>query len=133
MRSEPSGCRVIRAGEAAPTAQGLAYGRGISAESAGATGICLHLGIVPPGGAATPHKHDGHETAIYVLSGRAGMDYGERLEHRVEAGAGDFLYIAAGVPHRPFNLSDSEPVEYLVARTDPHEEESVVLLPDLER
>ena len=91
----------------------------------------MHLGVVPPGAAATPHKHDGHETAIYVLRGRAGMDYGDRLEHRIEAGAGDFVYIAAGVPHRPFNLSDTEPVEYLVARTDPHQEESVVLLPEL--
>jgi uncharacterized RmlC-like cupin family protein len=92
----------------------------------------MHLGFVPPGGTAAAHKHDGHETAIYVLRGRAGMDYGERLEHRIEAGPGDFVYVAAGVPHRPFNLSDTEPVEYVVARTDPHEEESVVLLRDLD-
>jgi len=91
----------------------------------------MHLGFVPPGGAATPHKHDGHETAIYVVSGRAGVDYGDRLERRVEVGPGDFVYIDAGVPHRPFNLSDTEPVEYVVARTDPHEDESVVLRPEL--
>jgi uncharacterized RmlC-like cupin family protein len=126
-----NGCRVVKGGDAARTAQGLSYQRGISAESVGARGICMHLGTVPPGAAAAPHKHDGHETAIYVLSGRAGMDYGPRLEHRLDAEVGDFVYIAAGVPHRPFNLSETEPVVYLVARTDPHEEESVVLLPEL--
>jgi len=125
------GCRVLRAREASGTTQGLSYARGISAESVGARCICMHLGTVPPGGASQAHQHDAHETAIYVLRGRAGMDYGPSLEHRVEAEAGDFVYIAAGVPHRPFNLSESEPVEYVVARTDPNEEENVVLRPDL--
>jgi uncharacterized RmlC-like cupin family protein len=131
MTEDRDGCRVVRAQGTVPTKQGLAYGRGISAESVGAGGLCMHLGTVPPGGRATAHKHDGHETAIYVLSGRAGVDYGEQLEHRVDVGAGDFVYIAAGTPHRPFNLSETEPVEYVVARTDPNEQESVVLLPEL--
>jgi uncharacterized RmlC-like cupin family protein len=126
-----TGCRVVRAGEVTGSARGLAYAAGISAESAGSTRLCMHLGVVPPGGRAEPHRHDGHESAIYVLEGRAGMDYGESLEHRLEAGPGDFVFIAAGVPHRPYNLSESEPVRYVVARTDPHEEESVVLLPHL--
>jgi hypothetical protein len=33
---------------------------------------------------------------------------------------------APTVPHRPFNLSDTDPVHYIVARSDPNEEESVV-------
>ena len=118
-------------GEERASARGLAYSAGISAESTGSTRLCMHLGVVPPGGSAEPHRHEGHESAIYVLEGRAGMDYGERLEHRLEAGPGDFVFIAAGVPHRPYNLSETEPVRYVVARTDPHEEESVVLLPEL--
>jgi|SRR5919201_1607206 uncharacterized RmlC-like cupin family protein len=124
------GCRVVRTGDSTPTAQGPSYARGISAESVGARGICMHLGSMPPGGAAHPHLHEHHETAIFVLSGRAGVDYGPSLEHHVDVEAGDFVYIGAGVAHRPFNLSDSEPVEYVVARTDPNEDESVVLLPD---
>lgn len=126
------GCRVVRSSDPASTRQGPTYERALSAESVGAVGICMHLGTIPPGLVGTPHKHDGHETAIYVLSGRAGVDYGDRLEHRVEAEAGDFVYIGAGVPHRPFNASESDPVRYVLARTDPNEEESVVLLPDLE-
>jgi uncharacterized RmlC-like cupin family protein len=59
------------------------------------------------------------------------MLYGERLEHRLDAGPGDFVYIGGGVPHQPFNESESEPVRYVVARTDASEQESVVLLPEL--
>jgi uncharacterized RmlC-like cupin family protein len=122
---------VVRAGEAAASERGLAFAAGISAESVGATRICMHLGVIPPGAVAAPHLHEGHETAIYVLEGRAGMDYGPALDSRIEAGPGDFLFVGAGVPHRPYNLSESEPVRYVVARTDPSEEESVVLLPEL--
>jgi uncharacterized RmlC-like cupin family protein len=130
--SDEQECRVVRGGGAEElSSRGLAYSQGISAESVGAVGLCMHLGVIPPGARAEPHLHEQHETALYVLSGRAGMDYGAQLEHRLESEAGDFVYVAAGVPHRPFNLSDTEPCRYLVARTDPNEEESVVLLPHL--
>jgi uncharacterized RmlC-like cupin family protein len=73
----------------------------------------------------------GHGTAIYVESGHAGMDYGPNLEHRLEAGPDDFVFVGADVPHRPFNLSDTDPVHCIVARSDPNEQESVVPLPHL--
>ena len=41
------------------------------------------------------------------------------------------LYIPAGEPHLPFN-SGPEPVVAVIARTDPNEQESVTLLPELE-
>jgi uncharacterized RmlC-like cupin family protein len=129
--SGDDGVRVVRSGELEGSSRNLSYGRGISAESVGARGICMHMGVVPPGGVAEPHLHEAHETALYVVSGRAGTRYGPNLEHYTESVAGDFVYIAAGVPHQPFNLSDTEPAVYIVARTDPNEEESVVLLPHL--
>ena len=48
----------------------------------GAAAIHMQLLTIPPGGRAKTHKHEAHETAIYVLSGEGGMYYGERLEHR---------------------------------------------------
>ena len=42
------------------------------------------------------------------------------------------VYIPAGVPHLPANVSD-KPCVAVIARTDPNEQESVVLLPDLEK
>ena len=58
--------------------------------------------------------------------------YGEGLRESVVTRAGDFLYIPAGVPHLPVNLSQTEPCVAIVARTDPNEQESVVLLPELD-
>ena len=51
---------------------------------------------------------------------------------RLERHAGDFVYIPAGTPHLPVNASESEPCVALVARTDPNEQESVVLLAELD-
>lgn len=125
-------CRVIRASDYYQGKQGVQYFAGISKESAGATGLCLHLLTIPPGGRAQAHLHAGHESAIYVLSGRAVTYFGEDLSQQVEAGPGDFLYIPAGMPHLPANLSNTEPCTAIIARTDPNEQESVVLLPALD-
>jgi uncharacterized RmlC-like cupin family protein len=46
--------------------------------------------------------------------------------------AGDFVYIPAGMPHLPYNSSQTETCTAVVARTDPDEQESVVLLPELD-
>ena len=128
-------CTIIRAqnSDSYEGKQGLSYFAGISAESAGSRALCMHLLTIPPGGRAQAHLHEHHETAIYVLSGQAEMLYGEDLKEHLTAKAGDFVYIPAGVPHLPFNNSQSEPCVAVIARTDPNEQESVVLLPELER
>jgi len=126
-------CFVVRPDERVATMQGLENFVGISTESAGARGICLHLITIPPGGRAHAHLHEDHETALYVVSGRVGMWYGPELEHYLEVQPGDFLYIPANMPHQPFNLSDTEGASAVGARTDPNEQESVVLLPELEK
>lgn len=125
-------CRVMRPGEAFTGKQALLYAPGISAESAGAQGLHLQMVTIPPGARAKAHKHEGHETALYALSGTSGMWWGERLEHHAEIRPGDYLYIPAGMPHLPYNPSPTEPCTALIARTDPNEQESVVLLPHLD-
>lgn len=124
-------CRVLKAGGSYEGKQGFRYTAGVSAETVGAEGICLMLLTIQPGDRAKAHLHENHETAIYVISGESVMWYGERLENRVEAKAGDMVYIPAGMPHLPANLSDA-PCVAVIARTDPNEQESVVLRPDLE-
>ena len=131
--TEPeSDCRLLRAGETFVGRQGLTYAVGISAESAGARGIHMQLVTIPPGGRARAHKHATHETAIYALSGESCVWHGAQLEHHAVVKPGDFFYIPANVPHLPYNPSATETVTALIARTDPNEQESVVLLPDLE-
>ncbi len=125
-------CRLLKAGDAFIGKQGLQYQVAISAETVGSKALHMQLVTIPPGGRAYAHKHATHETAIYALSGTSGMWYGERLEHHVVVEPGNFLYIPADMPHLPDNPSQTEPVVAVISRTDPHEQESVVLLPELE-
>lgn len=124
-------CRVVRADETYDGKQGLTYFCGIAAETVGSRAICMHLLTIPPGARAKAHLHENHETAVYLLAGEVVTLYGDRLQHRMTNRAGDLVYIPAGVPHLPVNLS-GEPASAVIARTDPNEQESVVLLPELE-
>ncbi|HUB81546.1 MAG TPA: cupin domain-containing protein [Bryobacteraceae bacterium] len=108
--------------------QGLNYFAGVSAETAGSRKLCLHRVTIPPLARARPHLHESHESAVYVLSGEAGMWYGEGLREHMWLHAGDFLYIPPNVPHLPYNASGSVECVGLIARTDPNEQESVTLL-----
>ena len=63
--------------------------------------------LVQPDGRPRPLAI-GHETAIYVLEGRAVLWFGEGLESRVDVGPGDFLYIPLVLPHILANASNTE-------------------------
>ncbi|HLO98478.1 MAG TPA: cupin domain-containing protein [Fimbriimonas sp.] len=119
-------CKIVRGGEGFHGKQGLDYFSGISAESVGSHAICMHMLVMPPGATAKPHFHEAHETAIYMLEGVAEFRHGSNLEHLDRVEAGDYVYIPAGVPHQPFNPTDQRAVA-IIARTDPNEQESVVL------
>jgi uncharacterized RmlC-like cupin family protein len=124
-------CHVVGAGARFTGKQALSYTPGISAETAGSRGIHLQIVTIPPGGRAKAHRHEAHETAIHVLSGESGMWYGDRLEQQLTVRAGEFLYIPAGMPHLPYNPGATDCVA-VIARTDPNEQESVVLMPELD-
>ena len=125
-------CKVIRRRETYEGKQELTYVSGIAAETTGSQRICMHLLNMPPKERAKAHLHEDHETAIYVVSGQAGMWYGERLEEHESINSGDFIYIPAGIPHLPYNPSATETCTAVIARTDPNEQESVKLLPELD-
>jgi len=120
-------CKVIRGGEGFHGKQGLDYFSGVSAESADSTAICMHMLVIPPGAKAKPHYHEAHETAIYQLEGSTSFYHGPNLEFLDHVQQGDYVYIPAGVPHQPFNPTDKV-AKALIARTDPNEQESVVLI-----
>ena len=122
-------CKVIRGGAAFHGKQGMDYFAGVSAESAGSTGICMHMLVLPPGGKARPHYHESHETAIFQIEGSTSFYHGPNLEFLDHVAEGDYVYIPAGMPHQPFNPTDRI-ARALIARTDPKEQESVVLLPE---
>ncbi|MRG55663.1 cupin domain-containing protein [Phyllobacterium sp. SYP-B3895] len=130
VKSKPT-CRLVKPHHTYGGKQGLNYFEGIAAETVGSTGICMHILTIPPGARAKAHMHESHETAIYMLSGEAHTWYGEGLKEHIIVHAGELFYIPPGVPHLPANLSNT-PCTAIIARTDPNEQESVVLLPELD-
>ena len=131
MSKPLSSGRLVQPGAGTITRQGLSYAAAISAETVGSQGIHMHVVHIPPGGRAKAHKHESHETAIYAISGTSHVWHGERLEHHTEVPPGSFFYIPANVPHLPYNPTDETCIA-VIARTDPNEQEGVVLLPELE-
>jgi len=106
--------------------QKLPYYVGISGETAGSKSLSMNMVVIPPGGQAEAHYHDGFESAVYLIQGRVEMRYGVGLAKTVVNETGDFVFIPPNVPHQPRNLSDTEPAIAIVSRNDPNEQESVV-------
>jgi uncharacterized RmlC-like cupin family protein len=118
--------RAIRPDRAVDTLQRLPYFLGVSGQTVGATGLSMHMVVIPPGARAEPHIHVGYETGIYVMQGRVETRYGEGLAQSIISEAGDFLFVPPGVPHEAINLSTTEPARAIIARNDPAEQDKVV-------
>jgi uncharacterized RmlC-like cupin family protein len=118
--------RAIRPDRAVDTLQRLPYFIGVSGQTVGATGMSMHMVVIPPGARAEPHIHLGYETGIYVITGRVETRFGAGLTQSVISEAGDFLFVPPGVPHEAINLSATEPARAIVARNDPAEQDKVV-------
>ncbi len=93
---------------------GFVRGWGVSASASGSHDISMAYGELPPGIKAAAHWHP-FETAIYIVSGKVRVYYGEDMAEYVDVRGGDFLTIPADVPHGPENRSDT-PMTYIVAR-----------------
>jgi uncharacterized RmlC-like cupin family protein len=112
------GVVVVRPPEETMSRQRLPYFVAISEQTAGARAISMNMITIPPGGAAEPRLHKGYETAIYPLKGRVETRYGPGLRESIICEKGDFIFIAADVPHQPVNLSPDHPAMAIVARND---------------
>ena len=124
---------VVRAGESYQGKQGLTYTPGVSAQTVGSQALWFGSVTLPPrGGRTKAHVYEDHEAAFYLIVGdKVELWTGEQLEHWEVARAGEYLYIPAGVPHVAVNRGDVVAI-LLGARTDPDEQESVVMRPDLD-
>jgi uncharacterized RmlC-like cupin family protein len=125
--------RVVGAGESYRGKQGPAYTPGISAQTVGAERLWLGSVVLPPGGRTHAHVHEHHESAFFMLSGEeVELWTGDRLQECARARPGDYLYIPPGVPHVAVNRSSTSAAVFVGARSDPNEQESVILRPELE-
>ena len=88
--------------------------------------------VIHPKAKTGAHHHGPVESVIYVVSGKARMRWGEKLEFVAEAGPGDFIYVPPYVPHQEINADASGPLSCVVVRSG---QEPVVVnldLPDVE-
>ena len=127
------GILTIRGGGARRDWNGIHYKQGMSAKNVGTTKLSANIATIPPGGVAYAHIHVDFEVMLYILAGRVRHDFGEGLTQRVENSAGDFIFIEPGVPHEVCNLSSTEPVVAVVARSDASEWEHIIDYPSERR
>lgn len=83
------------------TRQRLPYFGGISGRTVGATGLLMHVVVIPPGARAQPHRHVGYETGIYVLRGSVLTRWGESAENEIVSNAGISCSFRRAFPTKP--------------------------------
>jgi uncharacterized RmlC-like cupin family protein len=120
------GILTIRGGGAERGWNGIRYQAGLSGRNVGAKRLSMNIATIPPGGVAWAHVHVDFEVMLYILAGRVRHEYGEGLAQSLENAAGDFIFIEPGVPHEVRNLSETEPVVAVVARSDASEWENII-------
>jgi uncharacterized RmlC-like cupin family protein len=123
--------RVIGPGQTYVGKQGFVYGAGASAETVGASSLCMNILPMPDGKRAKAHFHRGIETISYLLEGACAVYYGEELERRVVLWTGEQIFLPADVPHAPANESGA-PCAWIVVHSSGSDQDGIVLLPELD-
>ena len=121
--------RQVMGGENFRGWNGIRYKAGLSSRNVNAKHLSMNVATVAPGAVAYAHIHDGFELMLYIMQGKVRHIYGENLGNSVDNEAGDFIFIEPGVPHEVYNLSDSEPVIAVVARSDADEWQRIIPYP----
>ena len=130
-----NGVRVVRSDELdtnTPQTPGMTRAAAITAARAGAEKLWAGTVVIEPNAKTGAHHHGPVESVIYVVSGRARMRWGERLEYMADAGPGDFIYVPPYVPHQEINAEPTQPLSCVLVRSG---QEPVVVnldLPDVE-
>jgi len=127
------GIAVLRHGGTTRGWNGIRYKTGLAARNTNAKSLSMNVATIPPGGVAYAHIHVDFEVMLYILTGRVRHEYGEGLKKTVDNEAGDFIFIEPGVPHEVINLSATEPVHAVVARSDASEWEHIIDVPSQRR
>ncbi len=126
-----NGVRVVRGDQLdsnTPQTPGMTRAAAITAARAGAEKLWAGTVVIEPDAKTGAHHHGPVESVLYVVSGRARMRWGERLEYLAEAGPGDFIYVPPYVPHQEINAEPSAPLSCVLVRSG---QEPVVVNLDL--
>ena len=114
------GVRVVKSNQLdLNTAQtpGMTRAAAINHARMGAEKLWAGTVVIHPKAKTGAHHHGPVESVIYVVSGKARMKWGDRLEFTAEAGPGDFIYVPPFVPHQEINASDTAPLSCVLCRS----------------
>ena len=114
------GVRVVHGNDLdvnTPQTSGMDRAAAITAARAGAKKLWAGTVTIHPDAKTGAHHHGSLESVIYVVSGRARMRWGDRLEFTAEAGPGDFIFVPPFVPHQEINASADAPLSCVVVRS----------------
>ncbi len=114
--------QVVKSGSHQVVPHGVVGGAEVSPVTTGAMNIYMGVLRVPAGAQSRPHYHADCESAVYMLSGRLNVRWGEGLEHTRALEPGDMVYVPPRETHLLENPSETEPAEYVVARDAPQED-----------
>ena len=126
-----AGVRIVRGDELdpnTPQTPGMIRAAAITTARAGAEKLWAGTVDIEPDAKTGAHHHGPVESVIYVVSGRARMRWGERLEFVADAGPGDFIFVPPYVPHQEINALADETLSCVLVRSG---QEPVVVNLDL--
>ncbi|MEO1193627.1 MAG: cupin domain-containing protein [Pseudomonadota bacterium] len=115
------GVRVIkgdRLDSNTPQTPGMFRQAAINHARVGAQKIWAGTVAIEPNAKTGVHHHGALESVIYVVSGRARMRWGDKLEYVAEAEPGDFIFVPPYVPHQEINANPDEPLQCVLVRSD---------------
>ncbi|MDR7083554.1 putative RmlC-like cupin family protein [Arthrobacter ginsengisoli] len=102
---------------------------GVSTQHTPATKIWYGQVSNEPGYRSFPHHHGEAETGGYVLRGHGRIYFGEDYKEFIDMTEGDWVFVPPYMPHVEANMSITEELVWLTARTP---ENIVVNLDDVE-
>lgn len=126
MKSEPKpnwrdqGVKIIPGSQLdfnTPQTPGMNRAAAITHARTGSSKLWAGTVIINPNAKTGAHHHGEQDSIIYIVSGRARMRWGERLEFVAEAGPGDFIYVPPFVPHQEINASKMEALSCVLVRS----------------
>lgn len=90
---------------------------GVGPQHTGATKIWFGQVSNKPGYRSLPHHHGEAETGGYILRGSGRIYFGEGFKTYVDMKAGDWVWVPPFMPHVEVNMSVTEELIWLTART----------------
>ena len=114
------GVKIIRANQLdsnTPQTPGMNRAAAITHVRTGANKLWAGTVTIDANARTGAHHHGELESVIYVVSGRARMRWGDRLEYVAEAGPGDFIYVPPFVPHQEINANPQEQLSCVLVRS----------------